>query len=113
MDAPPVACLFDQPHPGWERVRIAGELDASSADGIEEQIKRRLAPGSGKLVVDLEELGFIDSTGIRLVLQMARGKNRDEEMVIVSPRSRCARRALEVVGLTRIFRVVESLDDAL
>lgn len=107
------AFSFALPRPGLALVRITGELDACSAQQIEERLRQSLAPGYPQVVLDLHELDFIDSTGIRLLVQVVAQKLDPHSVVVVSPRAIVARRALELVGLTRIMRTVESIEDAL
>jgi len=94
-------------------VRLAGELDVGSAPNVEAQLTASYQPGRRHVVIDLREVDFIDSSGIRVILQvLARSQSR-ENLVVVYPRARVARRALETVGLERIVRMVEAVDDAL
>ncbi len=104
------ACSFDRPYPGCMRVRITGELDACSAPQVEEEILTALTP-SAVTVLDLEDVEFIDSTGIRLLVRVVSRKTEGEQVYVVSPRSRGVRRALDIVGLNRVVRTVESLDE--
>jgi anti-sigma B factor antagonist len=56
----------------------SGELDMGSAPVLEEALLRTEAdPGaSGSLVVDLRGLGFIDSSGLRVLLKAQERANR-------------------------------------
>lgn len=50
------------------RVTVAGELDLVSAPELEQTLRHlRLAP-AGDVVLDLREVTFIDSSGLRVVL---------------------------------------------
>jgi anti-sigma B factor antagonist len=50
------------------RVKLAGELDISSAGDVEEELKRIERGGPELVVLDLREVRFIDSTGLRMVV---------------------------------------------
>jgi anti-anti-sigma factor len=50
------------------RVVLAGELDLASVGEVQEQLRDLHAAGFERFVLDLRELTFIDSTGLRLVL---------------------------------------------
>jgi anti-anti-sigma factor len=64
-------------------------------------------------VLDLSDVGFIDSSGIRLLMQAVARLNGPEGVCVVNARPGVARRALEIVGLSRVLRVEETLDAAL
>jgi anti-anti-sigma factor len=49
-------------------IALAGELDLFSADGVESELRRVELTSVRVIVIDLRELTFIDSTGIRLVV---------------------------------------------
>lgn len=53
------------------RVLPAGELDIATVGLVEDRIEEALTGGARRLVLDLSELTFMASTGLRLVLQLA------------------------------------------
>jgi anti-sigma B factor antagonist len=105
------ACTISQPAPGCTVVAIAGELDASSVRHVEPEIAASLSRGVDRVVVDLSALEFIDSAGIRLLMQVIGRKNIAREAAIVKPRAASARRTLEIVGLSRVVKVVDDRSD--
>lgn len=56
-------------------VELAGELDLDGAPRLEEELLRVEATDAASIVVDLGELEFIDSSGIRLLLMAAERSN--------------------------------------
>ena len=106
-------CTFASPRPGLALLRITGELDACSAQHIEERVQETLRPGFDQVIIDLHDLDFIDSTGIRLLVQVVTQRQDPRKLVVVTPRAVTARRALEIVGLTRVLRTVESVEEVL
>jgi anti-anti-sigma factor len=65
-------------------VRLTGELDISGAEEIERTIEEVERASTGKLVIDLRGLEFMDSTGLRLILTAdARARDRGSELIIV------------------------------
>lgn len=81
------------------RVAITGELDAYTAPRLR-RLADLLIDGSGpKLVFDLTETAFVDSTGLGVLVGAAR-KARQEgmEAVIDSP-SRAVYRVLDLTGI--------------
>jgi anti-anti-sigma factor len=48
---------------------VSGELDLAAASSLEEELGRALSSGSPLIVVDLENLDFIDSTGLSVLVR--------------------------------------------
>ena len=105
-------CTVDRSLPGCVVLRMTGELDAFSAVKIEEQVASSVVAGSRKLVLDLAELEFIDSSGIRLLMQVISRKTPETEAILVYPQPGPARRALDIVGIGRVIRAVDTLYEA-
>jgi anti-sigma B factor antagonist len=57
---------------GERVVRLRGELDVATAPEFE-RVLLRLRPPDQRVVLDLSELRFMDSTGLRILLQARRG----------------------------------------
>jgi anti-anti-sigma factor len=52
-------------------VRALGELDLVAAPAFDEELRRALASHASAVLVDLSELTFIDSTGLRALVAAA------------------------------------------
>jgi anti-sigma B factor antagonist len=71
---------------------------ASASDAFKRMLGLPLRPG-GQLVLDLSELTFMDSTGVRMILQADQHARRNcATLVVVRPPERVMR-VLELVGL--------------
>ncbi len=92
-------------------VRPRGELDLATAPDLEQLLMGRLA-GGGRVVLDLRELSFMDSNGVRvLVAAHARASDDGEDaLTIVRPvRGGAVDRIIEVSGIDRALRLVDDV----
>ena len=78
---------------------VSGELDMAVADGFVESVMSSL-DSQRELVVDIEELDFIDSTGIRALLEVAR-RVQPTPLVVRSPRPNVAK-VFQIVNLAAL-----------
>jgi len=94
-------------------VSVAGDLDIHSAPALRAALATLLDDGSARLVVDLEKVGFLDSSGIGvLVGAQKRCVELGGELRLVCTQPR----TLKVFGISRITDVVPvyaSVDEAL
>jgi anti-anti-sigma factor len=82
-------------------VSPTGELDMATAPELEEAIER--AQGGSAIVVDLRELTFIDSTGIRALVQVyAAGQNGHSTVSFVRGQGQ-VQRVLELAGVEQLL----------
>jgi anti-anti-sigma factor len=77
-------------------VRLVGELDASNAEELLDTLQA--LDGEGDLVLNLAELTFIDSMGLRSLLRVATGLDNTGKLLLESPQ-RAVARSIELVGL--------------
>ena len=93
-------------------VRLAGELDLYIARTLREVLFGAADDAPQRLVVDLSEVAFIDSTALGVLIETrARLANR-RAFILAAPGVE-TRRALEVSGLDRHFSLHETVDQAL
>ena len=78
-------------------VRLVGELDASNADELLDALRPQLGEG-GDLVLNIAELSFIDSMGLRSLLQIATRLEKTGKLLLQSPQRPVAR-TIELLGL--------------
>lgn len=51
-------------------VSIAGELDMSTAQTLSQHVDEHLSSGVTELTLDLEQISFMDSSGLRLLIEL-------------------------------------------
>jgi anti-sigma B factor antagonist len=54
------------------RLRLIGELDLSNADAFAEELDRAQNTGAEEIILDIEQLKFIDSTGLGVLVEAAK-----------------------------------------
>jgi anti-anti-sigma factor len=95
---------------GTANISLVGELDLASARQVEECLASVEDGNPSRLVVDLSRLAFIDSTGLRLLLQAdARARERGGELVLL-PGDASVQRVFEVTGALDVLRFESVLD---
>lgn len=81
-------------------VRLAGELDLSTAPRAEQALVDELTPGSRTLVVDLRRLEFCDAAGLRVFVRTRRRAQEVGAKVRLVHPNRLVRRVLEIAELS-------------
>jgi anti-sigma B factor antagonist len=93
-------------------ISLAGELDLYNAEEVRAALLEACNHEPGALVVDLEEVRFIDSTALGVLIE-ARSRMADRSGFRLAAPGLETRRALEVSGLDRHFVVHETVAEAL
>ena len=93
-------------------VRLRGELDLANAPRVRSELLAAVAGAPGRVVVDLADVEFMDSTALSTLLE-ARARMHDRRYLLLAAPSLEARRALEISGLDRHLGVHETVEDAL
>jgi anti-sigma B factor antagonist len=93
-------------------VHLAGELDLYNAHQVREALLACCAEEPARLVVDLAEVSFVDSTALGVLVE-ARSRMSDRQAFLLAAPGTEAKRALEISGLDRHFSVHTSVEEAL
>jgi anti-sigma B factor antagonist len=82
-------------------ISIAGELDMSNVAIVRWEVETLLAADPTSLIFDLSEVGFMDSSGIALLVQVA----SRVEAISLRHVPGLVRRVLEATGVTEVLVV--------
>lgn len=98
-------------HGGHAVVALCGELDLADAPAVASQLMRAAAV-CRPIIVDLTGLTFIDCCGLG-ILERVRQWTRDRggDLSLAAPQHR-VREVLRVTGLTDVFSIYPSVDQA-
>lgn len=95
----------------WNGLRVEGEVDLATADLLEAAVTEAMDAGGSPFVLDLTDVGFMDSTGIRVVVLAHRSaQERDGELFVVTGDGP-VRRVFEVAGLGSTLTLHRTLGD--
>ena len=96
---------------GGSVVRVRGEVDLATSPALADALAG-IAAADGPVVVDLTDVGFLDSSGLSVLLQarerLAAGPGL--RLVVTRP---ALTRVLAVTGLDEVFDVAPTVDEAL
>ena len=91
-------------HAGATVVVPTGELDLATAPALEAALAGAFASvGSGRVVLDLRELEFIDSSGLRTLLTARRQAEQSGASFSLIAGHRGLERTLEIAGVHKVF----------
>jgi len=93
-------------------VRVRGELDLASAPSLKWSLTDLLGSGSRRIVLDLSQVSFIDSTALSVLVGLQRALQPDGLIAIAAATAE-VQNILELTGLDATFEMFPSLDDAL
>ena len=93
---------------GDATVAITGEVDVYTAPQLRERLYTVIADGASHVVLDLESMTFIDSTGLGVIVgTLKRLRQGGGDLVLRAP-SRSTRKVLDITGLTQILEILEA-----
>lgn len=82
---------------------LTGELDLVSAPKLEGELMTVESAGPGELLIDLEAVEFIDSTGLRVLLGATRRARAAGQKLLVRHVRGQVRRLFEIAGVLEQF----------
>lgn len=98
---------------GGTVVAVGGEIDVYTAPLLRDALDQQIAAGRTRLVVDLDGVDFLDSTGLGvLVGRLKLVRNQSGTLAIVCGRERILK-VFRITGLDKVFTIVASVDEAL
>jgi anti-sigma B factor antagonist len=93
-------------------VELAGEVDVYTSPKVKEVIGKLIDGGAYKLVIDLEHVRYIDSTGLGVLiggLKRVREHGGAVNLVCSNPQ---IRKIFDITGLVKIFGIFDDVTAA-
>ncbi len=92
-------------------IKLKGEIDIYTAPSLREAIVESIERGRYKVVIDLDDVEFLDSTGLGVLVGGLKKVNQhDGEMGIICNQEKLLR-VFKITGLTKIFKMYKSADE--
>ncbi len=82
---------------------LEGELDLASSEQVEEQLNELESARAKRIVIDLSALAFIDSTGLRTLIQADQRAREAGSELRLRPGDESIQRVFELTGALEIL----------
>jgi len=93
-------------------IALNGRLDAASAPDAESELNT-ISNSEVKLLIDLENLEYISSAGLRVLLVTAKQIRRNSGKMCICSLSETVSEVFEISGFSSIFDIAENREEAL
>ncbi|MBI9079449.1 MAG: STAS domain-containing protein [Pseudodesulfovibrio sp.] len=94
-------------------VKVTGRMDAITAPEFDGQCKNWIETGDTKVVVDLSELEYISSAGLRSILAAAKKLKGAKGEMLFAGLSGMVEEVFNVSGFAAMFSIYKTIDEAL
>lgn len=94
-------------------IRVTGSLEANHALELEEHINRHITGGSVSLVLELSQVTYLSSSGIRVLIATLREMKRVGGILVLASLSDDVSRIMRVADLNGLFIISSTVEDAL
>ena len=95
-------------------VRVEGDIDLANAHEVRSALESAPAASSVGMVVDLSSTGYVDSSGVAVLVGVAQEFSvRRQRVLLAAPRTGAVRRVLDIVQIDQLAPVYDSVDEAL
>ncbi|HUJ35279.1 MAG TPA: STAS domain-containing protein [Solirubrobacteraceae bacterium] len=94
-------------------VAVAGELDLRTSPELEERLNREFAGGAELVILDLRQIEFMDSTGLRVVLSAHQRAHETGRRFALVRGADQVERVLTLTGVRDLLTVVDAPEELL
>ena len=103
---------------GFLIFKLKGRLDSKTSPDFEKKIFEAIESGSNSIIVDFEDLDYISSAGLRVVLKATKNLKRSEGRFVLCSmkdyvKEDYVKEVFEISGFDTFLPIVPTLDEAL
>lgn len=93
-------------------LEVSGEIDFHSSPELRKRLQELLDKQSGKLLVNLKDVKYIDSSGLATFVEALQKIKRANGKMVLSNLVPSVRGVFEIAKLDRVFSLVKSQEEA-
>ena len=94
-------------------VYLTGRLDAHAANDVEQKLNSLTAASQACLVLNLKELEYISSSGLRVMLAVLKRVTKRQGDVRLACLQPSVKDVFDIAGFTQLFKIYDEEEDAI
>ena len=94
-------------------LRVIGKLDASTSKDLETKLLSHIAANRGKLLLDLSQLDYISSAGLRVFLLAAKRMDEAKGKMVLCSLKDGVKQVFDIAGFSSFLTLAGSTEEAI
>ncbi len=93
--------------------KLNGNLNSNTSPELEDKIFEAIKNESKNMILDFEDLDYISSAGLRVIMKTAKNLKQSEGMIVLCSMQDYVKEVFEIAGFDAYLHIVSTMDDAL
>ena len=93
--------------------KLNGNLNSNTSPELEDKIFEAIKNESKNMILDFEDLDYISSAGLRVIMKTAKNLKQSEGMIVLCSMQDYVKEVFEIAGFDSFLPIVANIDDAL
>lgn len=93
--------------------KLNGNLNSNTSPELEDKIFEAIKNDSKNMILDFEDLDYISSAGLRVIMKTAKNLKQSEGMIVLCSMQDYVKEVFEIAGFDAYLPIVSTMDDAL
>ncbi len=94
-------------------IYVDGDLTTNSSPQVEAEINEILEATNTNVIINVEKVNFIASTGLRIILVLGKRLNKDGLKLIMCSMNDTTKSVFDISGFSKMFPIFETEEEAL
>jgi len=105
--------IIETKHDQFHVFKLNGRLDSNTAMGFEQKLFECIENGTRHLILDFEQLDYISSAGLRVILKATKNLKGAEGKLVLCAMQDYVKEVFEISGFDSFLPIVPTMDDAM
>lgn len=92
---------------------LKGRLDSNTSSNLETRIVDAMANGSKNIIINFEQLDYISSAGLRVILKATKDLKRTNGKIMLCAMQDYVKEVFEIAGFDTFLPIVPSMNEAI
>lgn len=105
--------IIEREQDGVSIFEVAGRLDSNTSPEFEKKLFETIETGSKSVVVDFEDLDYISSAGLRVILKATKALKGSDGLFFLCSLKDYVKEVFDISGFDSFLPIVPTMDEAL
>ena len=105
--------IIENQKEGINIFKLNGRLDSNTSPTLEKKLMDAMEGGARSVVIDFENLDYISSAGLRIILKTTKDLKRTEGNIVLCAMQDYVREVFEIAGFDTFLPIFSTVDEAL